>query len=516
MRCDAMRCDAMRCDAMRCDVIARLYFEVRRVADFYALSTLVSNFAVKSYKSSDGLIFTAGESCSRSEARVPASVVRLVLFFIILIGIWVRVNVTIGTVVDHPIRSDAARYVAYAYNIKNYSVFSRSNYFYDGSPNSSPEPDAIIAPGYPAFLALLLGEGLPDWGFISRVVWVQALLGVILIPLVYFISRKILPNVWALVPSLLVAISPKLAIAGTYILTESLFTALLLVSLAWVILLLKWKDSSFLLLVGGFLVGITALVRPSLQYVLPFILVAIFPLLSPGKKWRHGGALVVGFLLVSVPWMVRNYISTGQISDPTLMISTIVHGHYPFMMFDFRVESLGYPYRFDPDMAVLSKSISSAISGIAGRMSGSPATYLTWYLIGKPISFFSWVDPAASAGVFTFPVRQSPYISDLLFKFMFALMRCAHWILVISSAAVTILVLIPASSKKIPSAHIFVLRLLSLVYLYFLLIHMVGLPLARYCVPLLPVIFILSCYGAYFSYSKLMSANFMMRKCTEL
>jgi 4-amino-4-deoxy-L-arabinose transferase-like glycosyltransferase len=335
---------------------------------------------------------------------------------------------------------------------------------------------------------------------------VQALLGVLAIFLVYFISRSVMPAVWALLPSALVAISPKLIIAGTYILTETLFTTMLLVSLAWIVLLSRRQSSIWVPLIGGVLLSATALVRPTLQYVLPFILMAIIPLLSSRQKWRYGGAMLLGFLLVATPWIVRNVISTGRMSDPTLMISSLVHGHYPFMMFNFQVESLGYPYRFDPDIAEISKSTSAAISGITKRAAESPALYLAWYLIGKPIAFLSWTDPVAAAGVFTYPVRQSPYLSDPLFIWTLAVMKVTHWLWIALGVFAAIFALMPRLVNSLPVEGSLALRVLSFTCIYFIFIHVVGLPIARYSIPLMPVIFILSGYGAYQLYLRGMAS----------
>lgn len=425
----------------------------------------------------------------------------MLLALIMLLAAWLRIDAALQTEVDRPIRADAAHYVAYAYNIRHFSTYSKEKTFADTATGKAPPPDAFVAPGYPALLSLLM-EDAPDWDFIRRVMLVQALLGVLLVPLTYFVGTWMMPARWALLPAALVAISPKLITAGTYLLTETLFTTLLLANIAWIIASTRHSRSIWAPLLGGVLLASTALVRPTLQYILPFILIAMLPVVARGFRLRYAAWMVFGFCVISGSWTIRNVITTGYKSDPTLAISTLVHGHYPFMMYDSKPESFGYPYRFDPENAQLSQSIPTALRGIARRVGQSPAQYLQWYLLGKPVYFLSWSDPAAVDGIFTYPVRSSPYQHAPVFKISLLVMRYSHWMWISLFLVAMATVAVPRMAKSIPVPYLPALRVTSVIGLYFILVHMVGFPIARYHIPILPVIFLLASYATHLALSK--------------
>jgi len=419
------------------------------------------------------------------------------LALIMLLAGWLRLEATVTTIVDHPIRADAADYVAYAYNLKYFSTYSYDRSHLDErSPQGAPIPDARRAPGYPAFLTLFLNNS-PDGRFVLRVLFFQALIGALLIPLTYFIAKVTMPPGWALLPTLLVAISPKLIIAGTYVLTETLFSLALLVSVSWLILQCRHPTARWLPLIGGILLALASLIRPTVQYALPFMLIAMLPMLPKHLRWRQGVYMALGFVLVSLPWILRNIEATGRSSDPTLTINTLVHGHYPDMMYESEPETLGYPYRFDPQAGQLSVSTKAALSGIAERALESPSRYASWYLLGKPVAFLSWADPAAQDGIFTYPTPYSPYFDRPLFHWSKSIMRSSHWFWIILAAFTAIAVFSPRFTRTLPAQSITALRIMATMFLYFVLIHIVGFPIARYCTPLLPILFILAAYGLF-------------------
>ena len=410
----------------------------------------------------------------------------MILALIILLGAWLRLDATFETVVEHPVRADAADYVAAAYNMRHFSTYSTK--WVDADSQQPPPPNAQREPGYPAFLSLFL-SGAPDWNFIRNVLLAQAILGIAIIPVVYRLAINLMPAHWALLPALLTAVSPKLVTAGTYLLTETLFTTLLVAAVACIAWQCKRPGQRWLPLLGGLLLGMATLTRPTTQYMLPFILVAILPSLQKQYRLPHALGLVAGFAMAVMPWAVRNIMVIGHASDPTLAINTLIHGHYPWMMYDARPETLGYPYRFDPQIQQLSASIGTALTGILQRMQQAPGEYLHWYLVGKPIAFLAWADPAASREIFTYPTLYSPYYSAPAFITSLILAKTTHWVWVTLCIAATVLALRP-QAKAMP-----ILRLLAATFVYFVLLHMAGFPIARYNIPLMPLLFVLAGYA---------------------
>lgn len=417
------------------------------------------------------------------------SAINFCLVLIVLLGAYLRIHTATNTVVDNPFRADAGQYYTYAHNLRFSGVYSRDFWPQSNNSEHGPSADAIRSPGYPLFLLAFVEKTPSDKG-ILQITLAQAGLGILSLILVFGLARKILPGAWPLAPTLLTAISPQLVNMGTYILSESLFGFLLLLAI-YVCTRYKSEDcNNRTLIISGFLFGIATLVRPTTQYFLPVLLLYVALASRRQLQWQHYVAIASAFILPSAFWMVRNVITLGITSDPTLTINTLVHGHYPGMMYNADPATLGYPYRFDPKIQELSSSIGSALSGIWERVMDQPAQYLQWYLMGKPVEFLSWSDASTEQGFFTYGVLQSPYLSSKFFIFIYVLMQHTHWIwvaLAIFSSLYLLLKLFKQSHFTDATSV-----LLTFVFIYFLGIHSVGFPIARYNTPILALIFILS------------------------
>lgn len=416
------------------------------------------------------------------------------LLLIFLLGAFLRVNATLHTEVQFPLRSDAGQYFSYAYNLRHDGIYSSEPLFANQDANGVPRADAVRPPGYPIALLPFVGE-MPSGRTILNITLMQALLGILMVPLIFLIARCIVPDRWALLPAVLVAVSPQLVNMGVYVLSESVFTFLFLLSIYCMLLQFKTPERIGLAVLSGVLIGGAALTRPTLQYLLPLIFLGVLPLLPAKERWRQAGWMTIGFMAVFLPWVIRNLITLGITSDPTLSISTIVHGHYPNMMYLGRPESLGYPYRFDPHVSELSASMGAALDGIWQRIADAPLIYAAWYLIGKPLAFFSWGDVASAGDIFTYPTMSSPYYGVPLFTLSKIFMEYTHYFWVVLALMVTFAFAVPSLRGRIKALHRLPVQLLACIVVYFVGIHIVGFPIARYCIPLLPVIFILATYG---------------------
>lgn len=418
----------------------------------------------------------------------------LALTLIVLLGAFLRLNATLHTTVLAPLRADAGEYFSYAYNIQHYGVYSRQPTFLAPAAKYTLQPDALRSPGYS--LALLpFASTPPTYKTILDITLMQAVLGIAMIPLVFFLSRGVLPGAWPLLPAFFVAISPQLVVAGTYVLSETLFTFLFLLALLAIKKQFRNPEKWGIAIASGALLAAASLTRPTLQYVLPVIIGCIFFMLPPASRIKQACALALGFLLIFAPWLMRNYLTLGVLSDSTLTISTLLHGHYPDFMYQGRPETLGYPYRFDPRAAEIGATIGTVAHEILRLFVAEPLTYLRWYFIGKPIAFFSWGDVAAAGDIFTYPTLQSPYLSNSFFTLTRNIMQVSHRFWMLLGFIATLLIWKPAFFKTENAQVKTELRLLSVVVLYFLAVHIAGFPIARYCIPLLPILFILATFA---------------------
>lgn len=187
---------------------------------------------------------------------------------------------------------------------------SQSHYLpgYDLAFGNQFEPELRRPPGYAFFVAgtiLVLGEEL------RSLVFVQQLLGVGAALLTYLLGRVTFGRAAGLLGGLLVALNGALILSGQSIMTETLFTALLLATL--LVLLYAGRSGHWgWALLAGLLLGAASLTRPVAQ-----ALVMLVPLAFLLYTRRLGpvvrGTLLagLGFAIVLVPWMLRNYAEHG-------------------------------------------------------------------------------------------------------------------------------------------------------------------------------------------------------------
>ena len=198
----------------------------------------------------------------------------------------------------------------------------------------------MSAPGYPAFLVPFVE--FPPTGFMLwRINLAQALLGSITVLLALSIFRRIMAEGWALGAGFLTAISPHLISASTYLLTETLFTFLMMLSL-WLVVKMIRNNSKAFAFAAGLVIAAAALTRPTLQYFIVPLTGMLLATRDRDKIARLAIPLLAGFVLAYSPWVVRNLNAIGSTSDPTLMINALQHGMYPDFRYNDIPESTGF------------------------------------------------------------------------------------------------------------------------------------------------------------------------------
>jgi len=166
-------------------------------------------------------------------------------------------------------------------------------------------PTPIRAPGYPFFLAavyLVFGHSP------YAAALVQALLGALCCLLVFDIAFSFFARRTALLAAFLYAVYPVGAAYSGLILSETLFTALFLGSLALFIRSGR-GERPVLLALAAFLLGLATLTRPTtILFPAGFVIAML-----PGWKRTLRGAVItaVFFSAALGPWTMRNYRSFG-------------------------------------------------------------------------------------------------------------------------------------------------------------------------------------------------------------
>ncbi|HEY2345303.1 MAG TPA: glycosyltransferase family 39 protein [Xanthomonadaceae bacterium] len=412
------------------------------------------------------------------------------LVVILLLGASLRLRAALETETSPALQGDSVDYVSAAYNIRQFDVFSHEN-LWAKNVQSAPKPRAFINPGYPAMLALLM-PGSPDRDFLRRALLTQALLGVLVVGASFLFAVQLLPKPAALALAALIAVNPQLISLGTTLLTETLFSLLVVASLC-ALARACLRGGVGWYLVTGVLIGLSVLVRPTLEF-LPLMLVPALAWFIPRSRWKPCLALLFGMLLAFGPWIVRNELAIGAASDPTLMTSTLRDGSYPDFMYRGLPQSMGYPYKFDPDATTI-HTPGQAIARIRSNLESDPAGTLRWYLLSKPVRFFDWSFIEGSGSIFINTVKRSPYLEGQPdFVLSYEAMYFLHWPLIALAWAGIALALV-AAARGGRSREAAVMGVLAVVMLFVIGLHTIGFPLGRYSVPFRPLTYLLALYA---------------------
>ncbi|HEX8135986.1 MAG TPA: glycosyltransferase family 39 protein [Pyrinomonadaceae bacterium] len=192
------------------------------------------------------------------------------------------------------VTSDGLVYLAAARNLVFHHIFSH------GQGTTDLVPTVSHPPLYPALIALLWhGRPAP----LATVALLQVVLSAATVALLYLTARDRFGRAVALVAAAALALAPMTSHYTTLILTETLFTFLLMLGTFW------WGRKRALLC--GIAFGLAALTRTTM---LPFLLLLLLVLLLPGwrERWRvHLSIALVGLALSSI-WIVRDFVVAGR------------------------------------------------------------------------------------------------------------------------------------------------------------------------------------------------------------
>jgi 4-amino-4-deoxy-L-arabinose transferase-like glycosyltransferase len=206
------------------------------------------------------------------------------------LAVWIWSTPDIG-------KADQSEYLALGQNIRLHGTFSYGvpHRWGDGGTLNTPgpfEPSAARAPLYPLFIAALWWHDTPP---LRAIRLVQALLGACVAALVYLTALRAFGSRAAMFAGLAATLAPLTIFTTTVLLTETLFSFLLMLGL-WF-----WgRQQGF---VAGLLIGMATLTRAVLSPLLG--VVALLAVVLKFNRATHV-KLLLGALLVIAPWTARN------------------------------------------------------------------------------------------------------------------------------------------------------------------------------------------------------------------
>lgn len=222
-----------------------------------------------------------------------------------------------------PFLGDDAGYEDVGWNLSQGRGFVTTS----SSSGSSALYEPLIAHGpvYPAFLGgiyFLFGHSL------TAVRIVQAFLGSVLVFLVFWVARIAFGEEVSFLSALFTAIHPALLIYSGMLLTETLFTLMLVLSV-WMMLEAVRYLSWYQWVGTGIVLGLTILLREETIF-LAFLMVGwILWAKEEKKKGMAVFLLGIGLLLSVGPWTIRNFlifkdvILVSETAGRNLWISTV-------------------------------------------------------------------------------------------------------------------------------------------------------------------------------------------------
>lgn len=418
----------------------------------------------------------------------------IVLAVILLVAFDLRIQSVTHSIVDAPIRGDAGEYLLYGYNLKYFGTYSKSDTLFNKT-QIPPEPDAMRAPAYGIFVSLFLSNPLQNKD-ISGITLAQAFLSTAAVLMVFLICRKILPIPYALGATALTAISPHLVTANIYVLSETLFSFMLVLAVYASSKIISHKHHAIPVL-AGLALAAAALTHPMLLY---FIVPAtIFLMAYWGWKNGYKKALLflVGFCVLYGTWTTRNLISIGTAGDNHLMRIVMRTGIYPNLQYQDIPDTFPYPYHYDPDFKDTSKDLASVLAEFARAFREAPAKQARWYLLGKPIMLYSWDQKEAyrfdeRGDVFTYPVISTPYHYLPHFRLTHGFMRMTHWAWVVLMFGGVVIAWLPRKRLGLSEEAVFIARFISLLLLYHTAVMIAGVSIPRHSLSMRPFMYLMA------------------------
>lgn len=181
------------------------------------------------------------------------------------------------------------------------------------SPDHPNEPQIRRTPGYPVFIAIIysiFGQNR------AALLDIQALLSVLVLPMVFLLARRRWGRKGAWAATLIVALDPIAFIYSGRILSEMLFTLLLVACLFAAIKTTENSRAQTWAFVCGLLLALATLTRPIALYLMFPLLIWLAAVrgrsVSYGTAARAIIAALLPWLVLVGGWHVRNQMAIGR------------------------------------------------------------------------------------------------------------------------------------------------------------------------------------------------------------
>lgn len=266
-------------------------------------------------------------------------------------------------------------------------------------------PDSVRTPVYPVFVAAVYAAcgAKPLWVAVA-----QAALSALTCVLTYGLGQELLADRQALLGGLLLAGSLGSVVYSLYLLTETLFT-LLLLGILYLVVLYNRRRRACLLVAASVLLGLATLCRPVSLYF-P-VMVAAMVLGVHRSDFRKGilAAVAVGIIFVATitPWLARNYVVFGRLCLSSISAYNLLF--YNAVSLEADLRGLGQTQvREEMGQEVAAYLASLGLDDVSTIRKAAIYQRLAWEKIGQHPLRYAFVHVRSDANMFL------PNVTELL------------------------------------------------------------------------------------------------------
>ncbi len=403
------------------------------------------------------------ETKARPETRRgPIAAILVITMFAL---VW-RMHYVIEAHVFHPVRGDAIDYAAYAQNLAQYGVFSKS-------PDAGipPSPDSFRDPGYPAFLAIMLKLSNSWDACYAAILLIQACLSALSVAFALLLLRDVLRLPWLIAAGLLMALWPHLVTTAGYLLPETQ-TGFLCVGGLLLLRLGLGRKSAIVMALAGISLALAALTNA--------VLLLFVPLLVAWFAWHHAAsrhlllAFALAWLLLPGGWAIRNSLLPSSQTSTSRAAMNLVQGSWPEYHDAYRKVVI----KSDSSGAAILDAVENEVAALqsgprdwwhlaANRFRDEPWTMLAWYL-HKPIDLWGWGIDMGQGDIYVYPTADSPFNTETPYRVSVAVCYGLNPIVMLLSALAVLACLVRGKAVDAPMlAAAFLLAYFTLVYAVF-------------------------------------------------
>lgn len=338
------------------------------------------------------------------------------------------------------------------------------------------QPAYQIVPLYPLFLAAVYAI----FGTDANIRIALALLGGISCILVYLTAKRVFGSKVAVLSALAFAIYPPLVLLPSTGISDDLY---ILLNLGFTLYVVKffqapsWRNS----ITGGILMGLAGLTKPG-TILFPLVLLIAFTIyawrrLSLRQQAKFAG-LVLAFLVTIFPWSLRNYLVFHEVF--ILSVSPITLGDHLFIG---TLESQLASAPYDERVSQYWQEWRKVIKEEAGREVSDKqeqgyvlTTVVAKKILGEPLEFLRLLPKK----FLRFWYASDSGRWDTIFMFL------QGGVLLLSVVGMVLFLRSEGWRQAFP---------LFPILIYYPVLHTLSLPLARYSMPIMPLVMMFSAYA---------------------